>query len=50
MEAHEDKPAGEPNIEWKKIPLNVESMVLGDFAAASVLITFGVILGKCSLF
>ena len=50
MEAHEDKPEGEPNIDWHKIPLNIDSMIFGDFGAGAVLITFGVILGKYSLF
>jgi len=32
--------------EWKKIPLGLEQLILGDFAAGAVLITFGVLLGK----
>merc|ERR1711934_19695 len=31
---------------WNKITLNLESFILGDFAAACVLITFGGLLGK----
>ena len=31
---------------WHKIPLDISSLVLGDFAAGAVLITFGVLLGK----
>jgi ammonium transporter Rh len=31
---------------WSKIPLGVEQMVLSDFCAGAVLITFGVLLGK----
>ena len=41
--------SGEENHEWKKIKLDITSMVVGDFGAGCVLITFGVILGKCSL-
>ena len=40
----------DPNHEFKKIQLSVTYMILGDFAAGAVLITFGAILGKCSLF
>ena len=40
----------DPNHEWKKIELNVKYMILGDFAAGAVLISFGAILGKVSLF
>ena len=50
ISAHEEKPEGEPRINWTKISLNVESMIDADFAAGAVLITFGVILGKCSLY
>ena len=44
MAYHEDE-----NHEWFKIPLNVDYMILGEFGAGAVLITFGVILGKCNL-
>jgi ammonium transporter Rh len=40
----------DPNHEWKKIELTVKYMILGDFAAGAVLISFGAILGKVSLF
>jgi len=33
---------------WHKVPLDVPELVEGDFAAASVMITFGAILGKTS--
>ena len=35
---------------WWKIPLSVDYMFLADFAAGAVLISFGAVLGKCSLF
>jgi ammonium transporter Rh len=31
---------------WNKIPIGIEQLVRGDFCAGSVLITFGVLLGK----
>jgi len=40
----------DPDHEWKKIELTVKYMILGDFAAGAVLISFGAILGKVSLF
>ena len=40
----------DPNHEWKKIELSLKYMILADFAAGAVLISFGAILGKCSLF
>lgn len=40
----------EPHREWTKIPLNYEHLFLADFGAGAVLISFGVILGKCSIF
>lgn len=36
--------------DWRKIPLRIEEIINADFGAAAVLITFGAILGKCSLF
>jgi ammonium transporter Rh len=38
---------GEPR--FKKIDLDLTSLIIGDFGAGAVLITFGAILGKCSL-
>lgn len=35
---------------WEKLPLTVEKLIESDFAAASVLICFGAILGKCTIF
>lgn len=35
---------------WKKLSLTVETILLAEFGAASVLISMGAILGKCSLF
>jgi len=35
--------------DWKKISLDIPSLIIGDFGAGAVLITFGAILGKCSL-
>lgn len=34
------------NGEWLKWPMSVETLIRGDFAAGSVLVTFGVLLGK----
>jgi ammonium transporter Rh len=36
--------------DWRKVPLRIEEIINADFGAAAVLITFGAILGKCSLF
>jgi ammonium transporter Rh len=38
------------NHDWVRIPLRIEEIINADFGAAAVLITFGAILGKCSLF
>ena len=35
--------------DWKKIPLDIPCLIKGDYGAASVVIAFGAILGKCSL-
>merc|ERR1719511_256953 len=35
--------------EFHKISLDITSLIVGDFAAGAVLITFGAVLGKCSL-
>jgi len=34
---------------WEKITLDIPGLIIGDFGAGAVLITFGAILGKCSL-
>ena len=38
------------NWQWQKIPLNYITIVNADFGAGAVLISFGAILGKCSIF
>jgi len=35
--------------EFHKIPLDIPSLIIGDFGAGAVLITFGAILGKCDI-
>jgi ammonium transporter Rh len=35
--------------EFHKITLDIPSLIIGDFGAGAVLITFGAILGKCTL-
>lgn len=36
------------NNNWERIPLSLENLLTGDFAAGAVLITYGGILGKVS--
>ena len=40
----------EPRHHWTKIPLNVDYLILADFAAGAVLISFGAVLGKIGIF
>ena len=35
---------------FNKISLSVDSVILGDFGAAAVLVSLGAIIGKCSIF
>ena len=36
--------------EIHKIPLDITSLIIGDFGAGAVMITFGAVLGKVSIF
>lgn len=36
--------------EWKKLPITLESLIVGDFGAAAAMITFGALLGKVNLY
>jgi ammonium transporter Rh len=37
-------------VNWEKIPLSLESLIQGDYAAACCMIAFGALLGKVDLF
>jgi ammonium transporter Rh len=50
MKFTEEHKEGEKAHEWEKIHLNYDMLFLADFGAGAVLISFGVILGKCSIF
>jgi hypothetical protein len=39
---------GDGKGKWSAVNLNAEMLIEGDFAAASVLITFGAVIGKTS--
>jgi len=45
---HQLRASAEDDAEWHKVHLDVPELVEGDFAAASVMITFGAVLGKTS--
>lgn len=38
-----------PDHQWEKINLSIHNFILADFGAGAVLISFGAILGKCSI-
>ena len=40
----------DPQHKWEKIPLSIEYLILGDFAAGAVLISFGAVLGKINIY
>ena len=39
----------EGHSRFHKIPITIDQLIRGDFGAAAVLITLGIILGKCNL-
>jgi len=45
---HQLRASAEDGAEWHKVHVDVPELVEGDFAAASVMITFGAVLGKTS--
>jgi len=45
---HQLYAAAEKKAEWHKVEVDIPELVEGDFAAASVMITFGAVLGKTS--
>jgi len=38
-----------PDEEWTAIPLTLDSLVVGDYAAACCMVAFGAVVGKVSL-
>ena len=38
-----------PSEEWEKIKVDIPALLIGDIGAGTVLISYGAILGKCSL-